>query len=92
MIPGVTYHHFKVHIEDLGEPGRNGRQPNSKGCPTEGFASIGQPGECDCPDFYRLSIFEGFLPGVEPIDKTNVIYEVFGYINGGNLQLHPPVK
>jgi hypothetical protein len=23
------------------------------------------------------------------LDQTNVIYEAFGYIDGGNLQIHP---
>ena len=56
---------------------------------------------CDCPDFYRITIYKGvlntevtFLPDgrIDPnsMNKSDVIYEAFGYIDGGNLQLHPP--
>ena len=56
---------------------------------------------CDCPDFYRVTIYKGvlsdwvtYLPdgSVDPnsMDRTTVIYEAFGYIDGGNLQIHPP--
>ncbi len=56
---------------------------------------------CDCPDFYRITIYNGvyaadvvFLPdgSIDPnsLDRTTVIYEVYGYIDGGNLQIHPP--
>lgn len=58
-------------------------------------------GNCDCPDFYRITIYKGvlsnevtFLPNgkIDPnsLDRTTVIYESFGYIDGGNLQIHPP--
>jgi hypothetical protein len=58
-------------------------------------------GNCDCPDFYRITIYQGvsstnvtYLPDgkIDPtsLDRTKVIYEVYGYIDGGNLQIHPP--
>lgn len=57
--------------------------------------------ECDCPDFYRITIYKGVLSTevsflvdgeIDPtsLDQTTVIYEAFGYIDGGNLQIHPP--
>jgi hypothetical protein len=52
---------------------------------------------CGCADFYRIRIYEGVTPAFDPVtgevtnvNKTNVIYEVAGYIDGGNLQIHPP--
>jgi hypothetical protein len=58
-------------------------------------------GNCDCPDFYRITVYKGvlstevtFLPNgkVDPasLNKVDVIYEVYGYGDGGNLQIHPP--
>ncbi|HWR16293.1 MAG TPA: hypothetical protein VN577_15800 [Terriglobales bacterium] len=59
-------------------------------------------GHCDCPDFYRITIYNGvrsdqvvWVNGkIDPasLDRTNVIYEVFGYVDGGNLQIHPPTS
>lgn len=57
--------------------------------------------ECDCPDFYRITIYDGtqaadvtVLPDgtIDPssLDRSTVIYEAYGYIDGGNLQIHPP--
>jgi len=84
VVANVTLHWFEVHIEDLGEPGRNGRQsPPGAVCPDGG--SAGGVANCDCPDFYRLKIHADTDPA------STVIYEVWGYINGGNLQIHPPV-
>jgi len=56
---------------------------------------------CDCPDFYRITIYKGVLSTnvtflangkVNPasLNKVDVIYEVYGYTDGGNLQIHPP--
>jgi len=56
---------------------------------------------CVCPDFYRIVIYKGvlstevtYLPDgrIDPasLNSTDVIYEAFGYIDGGNLQIHPP--
>jgi len=58
-------------------------------------------GDCTCPDFYRITIYAGvlstdvkFLPDgrIDPnsLNKTDIIYQVFGYVDGGNLQIHPP--
>jgi hypothetical protein len=60
-------------------------------------------GNCGCPDFYRITIFNGvasnavkYLPDgrIDPtsLDRSNVIYEVYGYVDGGNLQIHPPIQ
>ncbi|KIH75512.1 hypothetical protein GFER_16290 [Geoalkalibacter ferrihydriticus DSM 17813] len=97
VIPNETYHYFEVHIEDLGEPGRAGKQPdiNDALCPPEG--SPGEVANCGCPDFYRITIYEGVYPEYDPVtgkvtnlNKTDVIYDVYGYLTGGNLQIHPP--
>lgn len=78
--------------------------PGSSDCPvggsgTDAFADppVFENANCSCPDFYRIRIFEGVIPvydintgEITNLNKTNVIYEVFGYINGGNLQIHPP--
>ncbi len=84
VVAGETFHWFAVHIEDLGEPGKAGKvEPASDMCPPGG--SHGQLADCDCPDFYHIRIHDTADPG------SPVIYEVFGYITGGNLQIHPPV-
>jgi len=72
-------------------------------CPAIGFGEKGEKelAECSCSDFYRITIYDGVdatsVPRNEDgsIDKSNmntedVIYEVWGYIDGGNLQLHHP--
>lgn len=83
VVPGETLHWFEVHIEDLGEPGHNGRQNTPGWCPDEGHA--GSTADCACADFYRITIYEGQFGG-------DVIYEVYGYITGGNLQMHHPIQ
>jgi hypothetical protein len=84
VVAGQTLHWFEVHIEDLGEPGRNGRQGSPSGfCPDAG--SAGAIGDCRCPDFYHITIHANQDPG------STVIYDVYGYIDGGNLQIHPPI-
>lgn len=59
--------------------------------------------DCGCKDFYRITIYKGVQPAVDGdgkvvldangdipnINKTDKIYEVYGYINGGNFQIHP---
>lgn len=85
---GETFHWFEVHIEDLGEPGKGGKvEPPAQDCPPEG--SSGGLANCDCPDYYSITIYAPFDPGAGPPDKVNVIYEVRGYVDGGNLQIHP---
>jgi hypothetical protein len=86
-IPGAggTFHFFQVHIEDLGEPGSSGKQPRpGRDCPLIG--SAGFVADCDCPDFYHLRIHATANPA------SVVVYEVWGYVTGGNLQIHPPIR
>lgn len=51
--------------------------------------------DCDCADFYHIKIYAGVVPefdedgNVTNINKDDVIYEVYGYIDGGNFQIHP---
>lgn len=113
--PVPSYHWFQVHIEDLGEPGSQkglSDLDDSTKCPQQGsgnnpFANpavTNKLANCDCRDFYRLTIYKGVVPAVDSstgkvvldgngdipgIDKTNKIYEVYGYIEGGNFQIHP---
>jgi len=107
VVPGVTYHWFTVHTEDLGEPGKEPKpgQANKniycddEGSRTDAFAEPPAffPANCDCADFYRIKIYQGVIPEFDPIsgeitnlNKNNVIYQVWGYLDGGNLQIHPP--
>lgn len=58
--------------------------------------------DCDCPDFYRITIYNGVLSNTPNLflsdgsidqsllNKTVVLYEFYGFIDGGNLQIHPP--
>ncbi len=83
---GVSLHYFEVNIDDLGEPGKGGKQdPPTSQCPADGYgmnADI-EFADCDCPDFYRITIWAG------PTSASQVIYEASGYIKGGNFQIHP---
>jgi hypothetical protein len=88
VIVQESLHWFEVNIDDLGEPGKGGKQdPPLSTCPAEGFGLHGQPGDgdakCACPDYYRITIYAG------PTDASAIIYQVEGYIAGGNLQIHP---
>lgn len=104
-----TYHWCEVNIDDLGEPGNeNSGQnldpaTNPAACPPNGFGEKGDTAlaNCDCPDFYRITIYDGVDAAnvvrnpdgsidTSSLNKTDVIYQVKGYINGGNLQIHPP--
>ena len=101
-----TYHWFEVNIDDLGEPGGlNKGAPDSEECPNAGFGEKGtQPlANCDCPDFYRITIYNGVYAADVvwqpdgsidsnslPRGPEDVIYEFYGYIDGGNLQIHHP--
>jgi len=103
VIPGITYHYFVVHIEDLGEPGKVGKKNLGGICPAGGsgtdvLAMTFATADCNCADFYWIRIFEGgveepiFDPNtgmVTNLNTENIIYEVYGYIDGGNLQIHP---
>jgi hypothetical protein len=86
-------HWFDVHIEDLGEPGNKPRgvDVNYISCPPAGtltdafnpIAPIFNLADCGCPDFYRIRIYADDTP-------TTVVYEVYGYLTGGNFQIHQP--
>jgi hypothetical protein len=81
-----SLHWFEVNIDEGGEPGKSGKQdPPGDQCPPEGFGHLGSVAnvDCDCPDFYRITIHAGSDPG------SPIIYEASGYITGGNLQIHP---
>jgi len=84
-------------------PKQNPGDANSEICPSLGFGEKGaeELGDCSCSDFYRITIYDGVDAVTVPrnadgsIDKADmntedVIYEVWGYIDGGNLQLHRP--
>ena len=55
---------------------------------------------CDCPDFYRITIHNGIyaenvtkdamgnINELETLKAQPVMYDFYGYINGGNLQIH----
>jgi hypothetical protein len=81
-----TFHWFEVNIDDLGEPGRAGKvDPPAPMCDPLGHGRNGGPelADCECPDFYRIRIHEG------PTASSPVMYEVYGYIDRGNFQIHP---
>ncbi len=86
-------HGNALRSRGAGQRGRDGDrhvfggQDPAEGCSPDGHA--GEIAPCDCPDFYRITIYEGVMPG-EALNKTDVIYEVYNYFNG-NLQIHPPV-
>jgi hypothetical protein len=79
-------------------------RPGSSACPlagsgTDAFAAtpVFSNANCGCPDYYRIRIYQGVIPvfdtstgEITNMDKTHVIYEVSGYLDGGNFQIHPP--
>jgi hypothetical protein len=78
-----TFHWFEAHIEDLSSSGSPGDH-----CPPEGFNCF--PGDCSCPDFYRIDIYRGFYPSTIPIpvneiNKIELMHTVYAYISGGNI-------
>jgi len=97
-----TFHYCEVNVDDLGE-GPGPGVPGTTECPAIGFGEKGVatlPANCDCPDFYRITIYDGvnaadvvWLDGqIVPssLNQSDVIYEVEGYLGlGGNgIQLH----
>jgi hypothetical protein len=84
VVVGATLHRFEVNIDDAGERGGSGKNDTSS-CPDQGFGRRGGASlvDCDCFDFYRITIYADETP-------TTIIYQVYGYIKGGNLQIHPP--
>lgn len=98
-----TYHWAEINIDDLGEPGKkNDGAPDSEICPSNGFGEKGDvlAADCACPDFYRITIYNGVKAEdvtidadgniTSPMNKTDVLYSFYGYIDGGNLQIHYP--
>jgi hypothetical protein len=86
-------------------PKKNPGDADTELCPLIGFGEKGAEedllGECSCSDFYRITIYDGVDAAdvdknpdgsIDPseLNRTDVIYEVWGYIDGGNLQLHRP--
>jgi hypothetical protein len=99
VIAGESRHWFEVHIEDLGEPGSELRGADKKNIVCEGYGSgtdafadpqvfvwVSDPTYCRCADFYRIRIFASEYPSSD----EPPIYEAYGYLDGGNLQIHPP--
>jgi hypothetical protein len=98
-----TFHWVEVNIDDLGERGGfNSGAPDSASCPSDGFGEKSSTplANCDCPDYYRITIYDGVDSDsvvfdqdgkIDPasVNRTDVIYQAFGYIDGGNLQIHP---
>jgi hypothetical protein len=87
VVVGESLHWFEVNIDDLGEPGNDGKQNlPPEDCEELGYGRNGgqELADCDCADFYRIQIHQG------PTDSSPVMYEVYGYIRGGNFQIHPP--
>lgn len=91
--PGYSRHFVRVHIEDLGEPGGTGQQKNNN-CTHVIGTLVGDPttdpaaaAVCSaCADVYQIEIRATEDPA------SPVIYSVGGYINQGNLQIHPEIK
>jgi hypothetical protein len=85
---GGSRHYFRVHIEDLGEPGSGPRQ---KKCTHKPGSIIGPSGSAflaacsNCSDIYQIEIHATTDP------NSPIIYTVGAYVDGGNLQIHPPV-
>ncbi len=83
---GKSLHWFEVNIDDLGEPGHSGKvDPPGDQCDPLGHGrnSDTELADCSCPDFYRIRIHAGAT------DASPVMYEVYGYIDKGNFQIHP---
>ena len=51
-------------------------------CPDDGFDDANALDDCGCPDWYHITIHANENPA------SLVIYEVEGYLTGGNLQMH----
>lgn len=91
--PGYSRHFVRVHIEDLGEPGGTGQQKNGA-CNHVIGTLVGDPttnataaAVCSsCADVYQIEIHATTDP------NSPVIYSVGGFIDQGNLQIHPEIK
>lgn len=87
-------------------PKKNPGDVDPELCPSIGFGEKGEPGTensaiCECSDFYRITIYDGVNAedivknpdgSIDPgqLNRTDVIYEVWGPIDGGNYQIHGP--
>lgn len=81
-----TLHYFRVHVEDIGEPGSGGKQIKDSDC-EHVIGTLIEEGDCViCPDVYQIEIHESAEP------SSPIIYSVGGFIDNGNLQIHPPIK
>lgn len=79
-----TLHYFRVHIEDIGEPGS---PPFSRAICKHKIGETITEDDCqNCPDVYQIEIHCTDDP-----TSSDVIYSVGAFIDGGNLQIHPPV-
>ena len=91
---GYSRHFVRVHIEDLGEPGPGGKQPHSGDCPHVIGEIVGDPATdsnaalicTNCADVYQIEIHATMN------SNSAVIYSVGGFIDAGNLQIHPEIK
>jgi hypothetical protein len=82
-----SFHYFRVHVEDIGEPGPGGKQPKSPMCTHVPGTPINESQDCqNCPDVYQIEIHATSDP------SSPVIYTVGGFIDAGNLQIHPAIK
>jgi len=86
---GGTRHYFRVHIQDLGEPGGTGGR-KQRACTLTPGEIVGIGGQkkkpcADCPDVYQIEIHATTDPA------SAIIYTVGAFVDGGNLQIHPPV-
>lgn len=96
----VSLHWVRVHYEDLGEPGGpNGAQTKNSNCTHVIGTIVGDPSTdsaaaatcAGCPDVYQINIYKKATdPATDPSNK--VLYAVGGYIDHGNIQLHPAIK
>ena len=91
-VAGESYHWFEARVEDLGEPGSHGSD-DPEVCPPEGFncSTIEEEDCLECADFYTITIYLGYDPETEQPNKTDVLYQIYGYLGGGNHQIHPPI-
>jgi len=80
-----TLHYFRVHVEDIGEPGGLGQQINSE-CEHVIGTPIKEEDCAVCADVYQIEIRSTTEP------DSAILYEVGGPIDHGNLQIHPPIK
>lgn len=92
-------HYAVVDIKDMGEPGPGGKQPHSPDCPytaaqllttdLSAVSGLDVGAVCaSCADVYRIRIYAT----EDPVAPGAVIYEVGGFIDAGNLQIHPEIK